>query len=106
MFAVIARFPAARDHQDAFNQSLQKSLEITRQQPGLVAYQVLAPRPSTPTRVCLMLWRRREDFQTFVKSEASQRAHADVRPEHFDETPVLEQLDVLETWHAEAEAAT
>ena len=102
MFAVIARFPAAQEHQDAFHDSLQKSLEITQQQPGLVAYQVFSPRPTTPTRVCLMLWRSREDFQTFVKSDASRQAHADVRPEFFATTPELEQLDVLETWHSES----
>jgi heme-degrading monooxygenase HmoA len=100
MFAVIARFPAAPAHKDEFLSNLDESIAVTRTQPGFLAYQVLEPSQSADTRVCLMLWESKESFQTFLKSDASKEAHAKVRPEHFSETPTIEELAVLETWHA------
>ncbi len=100
MFAVIARFPAAAERKQQLLDALDASLEVTQRQPGFVAYQVLAPASDDDTRVCLMLWQSREHFQTFVKSDASRQAHAQVTPELFREPPGIEQLNVLDTFHA------
>ena len=105
MFAVIARFPAAPAHREEFLQNLEDSVAVTREAPGFLAYQVMEPETASDTRVCLMLWESQEAFRAFLGSEESKAAHAKVRPEHFSATPTVEELRVLETWHAPAAVA-
>lgn len=105
MFAVLARFQATEAYKDQFLPALDRSLEITQKQPGFLACHLLSPRKENNTRVCVMLWESRGEFQTFLKSDDSKRGHADVRPEFFSEPPGLEELDVLGTWHAPSGSA-
>ena len=105
MFAAIARFPFTPLHRAESLSNLEESIALTRTQPGFLAYQVMQPAGAEDTRVCLMLWESEEDFQTFLKSDASKLSHAKVRQEHFSETPSVEGLSVLETWHAPSAVA-
>ncbi|MCP3978587.1 MAG: antibiotic biosynthesis monooxygenase [bacterium] len=102
MFAVIARFPAAPAHREDLFARLDRSLVTTQEQPGFLAYQVMAPTDDggADTRVCLMLWESQDDFKTFVKTDASKQVHAGIRPEFFAGEPTVEEFDVLSTVHA------
>ena len=103
MFTVIARFPAVAEHKNDVFDALDRSLEVARNAPGLLAYQVLQPKEANQ-RVGLMIWESRDDFQKMLQSEESRAAHAEVKPEYFDGTPGIEELDVVSSWHAEATA--
>lgn len=103
MFTVIARFPAVAEHQKDVFEALDRSLEVARNAPGLLAYQVLQPKEANQ-RVGLMIWETRDHFQKMLQSEESRAVHAEVKPEYFDGTPRIEELEVVSSWHSEATA--
>ena len=82
MFGVLIHFYVAEEHEEAFMETFDDSMERLEKRDGFIRFHVLTPADEdTDAHVALTFWENREDFTAWRNSESFAESHSGETPE-------------------------
>jgi heme-degrading monooxygenase HmoA len=76
MFVVMNRIPVNPEYKDQFEERFTNRAREVDKMPGFVRNQVLRPGSPDDPYVVLTVWKSKEDFESWVNSDAFKKGHA------------------------------
>ncbi len=76
MYVTMNRISVDSAHRDAFERRFRQRAGLVDQAPGFVRNLVLRPEEEDGVYIVLTMWRSREDFVAWTRSEDFRKAHA------------------------------
>lgn len=95
MFSAINRIEIKAEHAAEVDQLFQRNAELMKQCDGFLALHLMSPDGNPTSRAVMALWRSREDYEAYKKSEIFRQTHAGINPTWFMGPPKVERLDVV-----------
>jgi heme-degrading monooxygenase HmoA len=99
MITVANRIYVGPEYREAFEKVFRERAKLVDQMPGFVSNQVLRPVNDGDPYVVFTIWKSREDFMNWIRSEAFVKGHAQsgtLPKEAFFKPNVLEMHEVLQ----------
>ena len=99
MITVANRIYVAPEYADAFEQRFRDRAGLVDQMPGFVSNQVLRPVNEGDPYVVFTIWKSRQDFLNWVRSDAFVKGHAQsgtLPKKAFFKSNVLEMHEVVQ----------
>ena len=99
MITVANRIYVSPEYAEAFEKVFRERAKLVDQMPGFVSNQVLRPVNEGDPYVVFTIWNSREDFMSWIRSEAFVKGHAQsgtLPKEAFSKPNVLEMHEVLQ----------
>lgn len=99
MITVANRIYVNREYRERFEERFRERAGLVDKMPGFISNQVLRPVNDDDPYVVFTLWRSREDFLNWVRSDAFVKGHAQsgtLPKEAFPRPNVLEMHEVVQ----------
>jgi len=98
MYIVMNRIDVSPEYAEAFEERFRSRARAVDEMPGFIRNLVLRPQRPEDPYIVLTMWRSREDFEAWTRSDAFQRGHArsgSLPSEAFRGPSKLEQYEVV-----------
>ncbi|MDX2170930.1 MAG: antibiotic biosynthesis monooxygenase [Deltaproteobacteria bacterium] len=106
MILVANRIYVAEQHRDTFERLLETRAGLVDGMPGFLGIQLLRPTKAGEPYLTQTFWSSRDDFESWLRSEAFVKGHARMEDLPKDIFPRHSQVEVHEVFHRVGNGST